>query len=113
MWDYVIGGLIGLLIGSAVVAVAINWDKIAQRVRSWLVRHNLEKSMVQKAFAVIDKIMVRGQKAIRVILKIETKKGKTHVVEEEVVLDGTEQFRSFEEELGGARHKERDLTYAL
>ena len=113
MWDYIIGGLIGLLIGGAVVAVAINWDKIAQRVQSWLVRNNLEKSMVQKAFAVLDKIMVRGRKAIRMTLKIKTKEGKTHVVEEEVVSDGTEQFTSFEKELGGARHKERDLTYAL
>ena len=111
MIPQIVIGLLGLI---GVGLIAVNWDKIASKIRRWLNRHNLEKSHLASAFIMIDRVIIAGKRAIKTLLRVKVKgQNKTTVVEEETHLSGTEDFKAFDENLGSQKHKREDVLHLV
>ncbi|MBM4292642.1 MAG: hypothetical protein FJ138_15525 [Deltaproteobacteria bacterium] len=113
MWDYIFAGIAALLVGTTVYVV-YNWEEIANKVRSWLANRNLSKSWLSRAFAVIDIVMVKFRRVVRVRTQVQSKTSTSvEVVEEALAEEGSESFNQLMKELNGKSSLSKDLMPIL
>ena len=108
MWDNLLIGLVGLLIGGGIAYAVYNWDRLAKRVQAWLAQRSFGKWMLSWAVAIIDFVFVGARRVLRITSQVQRK--DSHAVEtvsEEIVDESSEEFKQLMKEYNdGVRSKD-------
>ena len=114
MWNIVIGGLISLFTVGAVAYVVYNWDTIVHKIRNWLARHQLQNSILARAFVKIDKLIVAGRRYIRSRLKVKRRDRRKVTTIETYEYDSyTDEYEALDSELDGRQSMQKDVLHLL
>ena len=114
MWDYIIAGIVGLVVGTTIAYVAYNWERLSAKVQVWLSKRKLGKGALTAAFCVVDFVVVGVRRLLRVRTLVQTKTSTgTEMVDEEVVSEGAEANEQLMKELNGRSSLSKDLMPML
>ena len=114
MWNIVIGGLVSLFAVGTVAYVVYHWDTIVHRVRSWLIRHQLQDSILSKAFAKVDQCIVAGRRFIRLALRVKRKDRKRVTTVETYEYDfHSDKYEALMSELDGRQSMKKNVLHLL